>query len=131
MDIEQTRTDDDIAIYIDELKCDDPNLKLNAVTKIVDIAKILGKFKPNAGPTRTREELIPYLTEIIEECDNDDDFLTKLAENLVLLKGNALLIRPGGWPAACSHSAKSLRIHIIHRGAQDQRNSYLKCQKIS
>ncbi len=44
MELEQTRTDDDIAIYIDELKCDDPNLKLNAVTKIVDIAKILGKL---------------------------------------------------------------------------------------
>jgi serine/threonine-protein phosphatase 2A regulatory subunit A len=72
--------EDDIAIYIDELKCDDPNLKLNAVSKIVDIARIL-------GPNRTREELVPYLTEIIEECDNDDDFLVKLAENLVLLKG--------------------------------------------
>lgn len=44
MEIENARNDDDIAIYIDELKCDDPNLKLNAVTKIVDIARILGSF---------------------------------------------------------------------------------------
>lgn len=43
MDAENVRNDDDIAIYIDELKCDDPNLKLNAVTKIVDIARILGR----------------------------------------------------------------------------------------
>lgn len=42
MDIEHGRGEDDIAIYIDELKCDDPNLKLSAVSKIVDIAKILG-----------------------------------------------------------------------------------------
>lgn len=44
MDIEAGRSEDDIAIYIDELKCDDPNLKLNAVSKIVDIARILGIF---------------------------------------------------------------------------------------
>lgn len=43
MDIENVRGEDDIAIYIDELKCDDPNLKLSAVSKIVDIAKILGR----------------------------------------------------------------------------------------
>ena len=50
MDAENVRNDDDIAIYIDELKCDDPNLKLNAVTKIVDIAKILGSkpFNPRS-----------------------------------------------------------------------------------
>lgn len=43
MDTEDQRKDEDIAIYIDELKCDDPNLKLNAVSKIIDISKILGK----------------------------------------------------------------------------------------
>ena len=75
-EIQQLSDDEDVAIYIDELKADDPNLKLNAVTKIMNIAKIL-------GASRTRDELIPYLTEIIEECDNDDEFLIKLAENLV------------------------------------------------
>lgn len=73
------RDEEDIAIYIDELKSDDPNLKLNAVTKILSISKIL-------GPNRTRDELIPYLTEIIEECDNEDEFLIKLAEQIVELK---------------------------------------------
>lgn len=73
------RDEEDIAIYIDELKSDDPNLKLNAVTKILSIAKIL-------GASRTRDELIPYLTEIIEECDNEDEFLINLAEQIVQLK---------------------------------------------
>lgn len=54
MDLENTRGEEDIAIYIDELKCDDPNLKLSAVSKIVDIAKILGnprfmKVRPEQG----------------------------------------------------------------------------------
>lgn len=75
----QVMEDEDIAIYIDELKCDDPNLKLVAVTKIIPIAQVL-------GPARTREELVPYLTEIIEEYDNEDEFLIKLSEQIVLIK---------------------------------------------
>lgn len=72
-------SNDDIAIYIDELKSDDPSLKLIACGKIVMIAEVL-----EAG--RTREELVPYLTEIIEEYDNEDDFLIKLADQIVQLK---------------------------------------------
>ena len=34
--------DDDCTIYIEELKSDDPNLKINAVAKISNIADILG-----------------------------------------------------------------------------------------
>jgi len=34
--------DEDCTIYIEELKSDDPNLKINAVGKIVSIAEILG-----------------------------------------------------------------------------------------
>lgn len=131
MEVEQSRSDDDIAIYIDELKCDDPNLKLNAVTKIVDIAKILGIYQNDTGPVRTREELIPYLTEIIEECDNDDDFLTKLAENLVLLKGRIILSRSGRRLAVRLHFAQSSRVHIIYRRAQHKRNCYSKCEETS
>ena len=61
MDIEAARTEDDIAIYIDELKCDDPNLKLNAVTKIVEIAKILGKRADNArtNQNQRRADSVP------------------------------------------------------------------------
>lgn len=52
--------EEDCTIFIEELKSDDPNLKINAVTKIVSIAQIL-------GPARTCSELIPYLIDIIEE----------------------------------------------------------------
>ena len=37
------------------------------------------------GPRRVREELIPYLVEIIEELDNEDEFLIKLAEQILNL----------------------------------------------
>lgn len=39
--------DDDCTIYIEELKSDDPNLKINAVSKITNIADILGFLKIN------------------------------------------------------------------------------------
>ena len=32
------------------------------------------------GPIRIRNELIPFLIEIIEECDNDEEFIINLAE---------------------------------------------------
>ncbi|KRX09975.1 Armadillo-type fold [Pseudocohnilembus persalinus] len=70
-----TDQEEDCTIYIEELKSDDSNLKMNAVVKIQNIAGLL-------GPNRTREELIPYLIEIIEELDNEDEFLMKLADQL-------------------------------------------------
>lgn len=38
------------------------------------------------GPIRTREEFLPYLIEIIEECDNDDEFLIILCKQILQLK---------------------------------------------
>lgn len=38
---------EDCTIYIEELKSDDPHLKLNAVTKITSIAEILGTINAN------------------------------------------------------------------------------------
>ena len=35
-------TQEDCTIYIEELKSDDPNLKMNAVSKVTVIANILG-----------------------------------------------------------------------------------------
>ena len=35
---------------------------------------------------RTRDELIPYLTEIIEDFDNEDEFLILLSQQIVNLK---------------------------------------------
>ena len=65
--------DEDCTIYIEELKSDDSQLKLNAINKITSIAKVLGHL-------RTRTELLPYLVDIIEEQDNDENFLLKLSE---------------------------------------------------
>lgn len=73
MDMDYDTTEDEHALYIEDLKSDDSNLKINAVTKIHKIAQIIGE-------ERTRDELIPYLLEIIEESDNEDEFLIKLAE---------------------------------------------------
>lgn len=36
--------EEDCTIYIEELKSDDPNLKINAVGKITSIAEILGRL---------------------------------------------------------------------------------------
>lgn len=52
--------EEDCTIYIEELKSDDSNLKMNAVIRVQKIAEIL-------GPARVRDELIPYLIENIEE----------------------------------------------------------------
>lgn len=71
--------EEDCTIYIEELKSDDPNLKINAVSKVCNIAEIL-------GPARVRLELVPYLIEIIEEQDNEDEFLIKLAHEILTLK---------------------------------------------
>lgn len=69
----------DISIYVDELRSSDQNLKLNAVNRLEDIAKI-------AGYERTRDELLPLLTQIICESDNEDEFLIQLATHISGLK---------------------------------------------
>lgn len=71
--------DEDCTIYIEELKSDDPSLKLNAVSKITAIASVLGK-------NRVCTELVPYLIEIIDEQDNEEEFLIKLAAEIANLK---------------------------------------------
>jgi serine/threonine-protein phosphatase 2A regulatory subunit A len=72
----------DVNLYIDELKSDDPMLKLNAISK-------LGIVASNLSQSRVEDEFIPYLTFIITELDNEDEFLLKLSENLyTFLKEN-------------------------------------------
>ncbi|KAJ3057269.1 protein phosphatase 2, regulatory subunit A [Rhizophlyctis rosea] len=61
-----------IAVLIDELKHDDVALRLNAIKKLNTIALAL-------GPERTRDELIPFLDESI---DDEDEVLLALAEEL-------------------------------------------------
>ncbi|KAJ3329701.1 protein phosphatase 2, regulatory subunit A, partial [Blyttiomyces sp. JEL0837] len=61
-----------IAVLIDELKHDDVSLRLNAIRRVGTIALAL-------GVERTREELIPFLDESI---DDEDEVLLILAEEL-------------------------------------------------
>jgi len=61
-----------IAVLIDELKHDDVLLRLNAIHRLSTIALAL-------GPERTREELIPFLDESVED---EDEVLVALSEEL-------------------------------------------------
>ncbi|OLY78399.1 Protein phosphatase PP2A regulatory subunit A [Smittium mucronatum] len=61
-----------IAVLIDELKHEDLALRLNAIKSISTISLALGE-------KRTRDELIPFLDESI---DDDDEVLLALAEEL-------------------------------------------------
>lgn len=61
-----------IAVLIDELKHDDVSLRLNAIRRLSTIALAL-------GPDRTRDELVPFLDESI---DDEDEVLLALAEEL-------------------------------------------------
>lgn len=61
-----------IALLIDELKHDDGQVRLNAMKKIQTIGKAL-------GPNRTREELVPFLNDSLED---EDELLLVMAEEL-------------------------------------------------
>ncbi|CAJ0627017.1 5591_t:CDS:10 [Entrophospora sp. SA101] len=61
-----------IAVLLDELRADDVNVRLNAIRRLSTIALAL-------GDQRTREELIPFLDESI---DDEDEVLLALAEEL-------------------------------------------------
>jgi hypothetical protein len=64
-----------ICLYIDELKSDDQSLKMNAVDKVSLICQHLSE-------KRVCNEFFPYLRYIIQECDNEDEFLIRLSMNL-------------------------------------------------
>eukprot|EP00871_Galdieria_phlegrea_P005584 jgi/Galph1/6026/GphlegSOOS_G4676.1 len=61
-----------IAVLIDELKNEDMQLRLNSIKRLGTIASAL-------GPERTRAELLPFLSENI---DDEDEVLLALAEQL-------------------------------------------------
>lgn len=61
-----------VAVLIDELRHDELSARLNAIRHLGTIATAL-------GPERTREELLPFLQDII---DDDDEVLISLAEQL-------------------------------------------------
>ncbi|KAI9314503.1 armadillo-type protein [Dichotomocladium elegans] len=71
----QRREQDDlfaVALLIDELRHDDAQYRLNAIKNLTVIAQAL-------GPERTRNELLPFLQECI---DDEDEVLLVLAEEL-------------------------------------------------
>lgn len=74
-----------IATLLDDLRNGDVSVRINSFRHLPVIARAL-------GPERTREELVPYLNEFV---DDDDDILVVLAEALVLfppfLGGDAYL----------------------------------------
>ena len=59
-----------IAILVDELRSEDVTLRLNAVHRLTTIALAL-------GPDRTREELVGFL---LDSLDDEDEVLLALAE---------------------------------------------------
>jgi len=61
-----------VAVLIDELQNDDVSIRLNSMRKLNKIAKAL-------GPERTIRELVPYLSEFV---DDEDDILVVLSEQL-------------------------------------------------
>lgn len=61
-----------VAVLIDELRHDDVQLRLSSIKQLGTIALALGQ-------ERTRDELLPFLQEII---DDDDEVLIALAEQL-------------------------------------------------
>jgi serine/threonine-protein phosphatase 2A regulatory subunit A len=78
-DKESERKEETVAVsaLIEELRHEDVQVRLNSIRKLSLIAKAL-------GPVRTREELVPYLNEFI---DDDDEILLALAEELGSLIG--------------------------------------------
>lgn len=74
--------DPDITLYLDELKSDDNSLKINALSKLSMIASKLSN-------QRIEDELFPYLRYILEETDNEDEYLVKMCQNVFeVLKNN-------------------------------------------
>lgn len=61
-----------LAILIDELKSEDVVLRLNAIRRLGTIALAL-------GPERSRDELVPFLK---DSLDDEDEVLLALAEEL-------------------------------------------------
>eukprot|EP01032_Pedospumella_encystans_P022496 gene22496-25491_t len=80
--MEGTNADSDdlyqIAILIDQLKHDDVQQRTTASKNISKIARAL-------GPDRTRDELIPFLTECV---DDEDEVIVVIAEELGKLCNN-------------------------------------------
>ena len=67
-----------VALLIDDLSSEDPNAKMHSISRLGEIATLL-------GPERCVEELIPMLTELIDKIDCNPELMMSLAEQLGLL----------------------------------------------
>lgn len=65
-----------ISLLIDQLRHDDSQMRINATKNLYQIAQAL-------GPERTRDELIPFLN---ESMDDEDDVLLSIAENIAEIR---------------------------------------------
>jgi serine/threonine-protein phosphatase 2A regulatory subunit A len=71
--------EEDCTVFIEEIKSDNAAQRLAAVEKVFKIGEVL-------GPARIKEELVPYLLDIVREMDNEEQFLVKLCDQFVMLK---------------------------------------------
>ncbi len=62
-----------VALLIDDLSSEDPSAKLHSIQRLKIIAQLL-------GPSRTADELIPMLTELIDKIDANPELLYNLAD---------------------------------------------------
>ena len=58
-----------------ELKSEDSNLKIFALSQMSSIANII-------GPAKIMTHLLPSLIQIIEDEDNEDEFLLKISDEI-------------------------------------------------
>ena len=79
-----------IAVLIDELRTDDVPTRLRSISQLSTIAEAL-------GPERTREELLPFISETVYD---DDEVLLALAERLGKLV-NEVGLHLAAWILAC------------------------------
>jgi len=62
-----------VALLIDDLSSEDPSAKLHSIQRLKIISQLL-------GPSRTADELIPMLTELIDKIDANPELLYNLAD---------------------------------------------------
>ena len=91
-----------MALLIDDLSSEDPNAKMHSISRLSEIATLL-------GPERCVEELIPMLTELIDKIDCNPELMMALAEQLGTLPVH---LGPGAEDKAqnCVHLLKPLEM---------------------
>ncbi|EGR31437.1 phosphoprotein phosphatase a, putative [Ichthyophthirius multifiliis] len=79
--------------YLQDLKSEDPNLKINAVQRLPNITsnlgfnfkKVINKQIQKIDFQQIKNQLIPFITETIQDHENDDEFLKLLSEKILYI----------------------------------------------